>query len=126
MTNREFADSLRKVADFYEANPDFPQFLDEINVFERGGREALARQARCFGHCEKDVDDVWFMVKRDFGQIRLVLNAYRDKVCERVLVRTEEVPEHIIPAIAEEIVPAHKKEIYEWKCPDSLLNTTAV
>jgi hypothetical protein len=109
MTHAEYANALRRIADWIEVHPDLPlpsqtqlDFLSGVDT-----KEDLAKFARGFGEC-----------KKDFGGIKLRAVAWRKNVCERVVVGTREVPEEIIPA---RLVPAHMEDIVEWKCPESLL-----
>ena len=121
MTNQEYADSLRLVADFYATHEDVPQPDSVLKVFALFGRAAVAAFARALGHVEKEVDDHFYRVSRKFGGITLQGLDLRERVCERVQVgeKTQIVRVPVSePAYEEreEIVP-----IYEYHCPDSLL-----
>src|SRR5579859_4336784 len=120
--HQEFARDLRAIADFVEAHPelDVPS-LDRIDIFPYDPK-ALPKYAAAFGKAAKDIlGDSWFILRRTFGAIKLEATWQRERVCERVVVGQREVPDQIIPAKAEEFIPAHKEDVYEWRCPDSIL-----
>ena len=118
-----FVSGLRKLAAFWESHPELqhPQFPGEFTVFGIP-KEELPKYAKAFGSLEKRYSDSAFELKKDFGG-GIVTGTYhsRDAICERVEVGEEVVPEHVIPAREETVVPEHKIKKYEWKCPDSLL-----
>lgn len=88
-----------------------------INVYVTN----LKAMAKHVGSCEKKVDDTYFELSKKFGVITVNFFAYRSDVCERVQVGAREIPEQILPAKPEEVIPAHTEPIYEWKCPESIL-----
>jgi hypothetical protein len=49
------------------------------------------------------------------------LYSSKKDICRRIQVGEKEIPEQIIPAKPEEIIPAHTEPIYEWRCPESIL-----
>jgi hypothetical protein len=96
----KFIDGLRALADWYEAKApalDLPTGNVSLNIFS-WSKEEFAEKAKLFGG-EKVTDDSYFMLRKTFAEgIRVDLNVWRQVVCERVLVATEVIPEHIIPA----------------------------
>jgi hypothetical protein len=123
MTNKEYAESLRLIADFFEKHQELnvPWRASEFHYLNAFGKEEMARVARALGKCEKDVDETWFMLKKKFGHITFVAKDSRGAICERIAVGTKMVEETRTPAREVEIIPAHEETIYEWKCPESLL-----
>lgn len=121
MTHFEYANALRRIADWIETHPD-----DKIGVpyetmltyYYFAGKDELVTLARALGTCEKKFTDGFAEVRKDFGGIALRGVVERSAVCERVVTGTEEVLEEIIPA---RLIPAHTREIVEWKCPEALL-----
>lgn len=106
MTNIEYANSLRQIADFYEANPDMPvpgwpsefiflydrqAFLNAVKVLARGGKVTKEVERR---------EDGNYKAIRDFGGNRVIVEIPRKAICR--LIR-----------------PA------EYDCPDSLLEEAA-
>jgi hypothetical protein len=85
-------------------------------------KEEFQAFCRALGTFKKDADDEFFRCKRSFpGQTTLSVFVARKSLCKQVLLRTETVPEHVIPAIAERVVPAFERQVYGWECEDSIL-----
>ena len=103
-------------------HPGFDPGTTTINMFAWG--DEFKRLAKSFGACEKVIRDDYYILRKRFGPIIFDLFSTRTSVCERVQVGEKEIPEQVIPARSEEIVPAHKEPIYEWKCPESILADT--
>mgnify|MGYP001603776860 CR=1 FL=1 len=110
MTNKEFADSLRMVADFYEQHEKFPQPpADFLDVFSVNDKETLEQATRALGTIEKfTIGESLFGIKRAFGLLALRVIVSRTVACTRRVVGTEPVPERI--------TPAYTREIVEWDC----------
>ncbi len=120
MTHTEYANALRRIADFVEVHPkiSIPDTTN-IDIYQWiEGKEFLTEIARIFGTCKKDYGTTYSTVKKDFGGIFLSATTYKEQVCERVVIGKKIVPEIIIPA---SLIPEHEEEIVEWKCPESLL-----
>lgn len=122
MDGHDLARDLRALADFYDEHPDFPRPNMTLHTFLHGdAKKGLALAARQLGTADKYIDETWYELRRAFGSIMLTVNAYRNEVCEKVLVGTKDIPEQYIPAKPAETIPAHEESVYEWQCPDSLL-----
>lgn len=125
MENAEFVDSLRKLADFFEAHPDlkvpYSMSGDGIIIFANG-KEEISLAARAFGSCDKTSDDIFYrVVKKDpIGQFKLSAIEYRSQVCERVVTGKRVIPAQTVP---EHTIPERTEEIVEWRCPESILET---
>ena len=118
MTHSEYANALRRIADFVETHSALPvPATSQIDVFPQG-KTGLAAYGRALGKCDKNFNACYAQVIKDFGGIVLIASEDRDAVCERVVVGKRVVPERITPAV---LVPEHVEEIVEWRCPDSLL-----
>lgn len=136
-THAEFVAGLRELADFYESRPDMPLpytgTTAPLNIWtfgnlggdERDPKAALGQIARFMGRAEKVTDDRFFFVSRSFGPIRLEAGAYREEVCERVVVGTEtdEIEDYDPDALAlvPKVTKRIEREVVEWKCPESIL-----
>lgn len=134
MTHQQYADSLRKLADFWEANPDIelPHDADRVNYFSAHSREDVTRLARAFrevgGRTEKFYDQAYsnsFELEHHFGGIAFRVIADREKVCEAVVVGKRHVEAQVIPARAIEVIPARDEDIIEWRCDSALLEPSA-
>ena len=123
MTNKEFADSLRMIADFFEGH-DFPvpETHHTFSYYDLDTKEEMARLARALGSCEKELDEKFLRLRHKFGKITFEAIANRFQICERVVVGKKIVPEVVIP---ERRIPASEVEIIEWHCPDSLLGVSS-
>jgi len=124
MTNQEFVQSLRALADFYEDHPGLKpaHYMSASNItIYANGKEELASCARHFGSCEKTSDEMFFRVIRNekIGSFTLSAIEYRTVVCERIVTGKKIVPAQEVPA---HIVPEHEEDIVEWRCPESLLS----
>lgn len=121
MTHAEYVDSLRQLADFYEAHSEIPLpgGAAEMRIYQVNSRKDAATLARAFGACEKEYTDDLFYITKKIGAISLCGVFTRNEVCERVVVGTRIVPERVVPAIQaqpEQVIPEQEEEIYEWKC----------
>jgi len=86
---------------------------------EADTKRRFADKARSLGACEKRSDEHTFDLVKKFGPHRIIIQASRDRVCERKVVGTEikEVIDYNnAPRVMKEV------EIVEWSCPESILN----
>lgn len=87
--------------------------------------EEFRRMSRALGTFQKVADDNYFHANRTFdGEVKLSVFVGRSKLCKRILLRTEDVPEQIIPevpAVPAKVIPASKREVYGWECTPSVL-----
>jgi hypothetical protein len=75
-------------------------------------KETLAATVKAFGSgFKKSNEDTISFVPHATPSVRIT--SWHDKVCERVVVGTRELPEVRIP---ETIIPARTEEIVEWRC----------
>lgn len=109
-------DDTRKVLDWLEAHPDvpLPRDLDQgnLSILSLDSKEEALFLAREFGSCEKAWNDESLRIIKYFGSMKLSALFFREYICERTVIGTEEVPENV--------TPAHRREIVDWKC-DPLL-----
>ena len=120
MTHKEYADSLRLIADFFENNEQvaLPHDAEEFRYFAAQSKEDMSTVAKALGSCKKVILDDFFELHAKFGAILFNAVANRGRVCERVVVGKETIPERVVP---EQIVPEHEVEIIEWRCPEALM-----
>jgi hypothetical protein len=119
---QKMIDGFRQLADFLEANPApgciKGMFWETWNLFVNS-KEEMAEAARWLGSCDKHTKGNWFCLTRKFGNISAEVNIEHERVCERV-----KVGERVVPARPERVLPAEPEkveEVYEWKCPESIL-----
>ena len=98
MTNQEFANGLRLIADFYEAHEDMKQFMCFIYAWSHKDFLKYFQILKTTGRVDKDFSsdgpsaDV--KISHTFGDVRLTVSVDKGQVCERIVT---------------------------YKCPDSLL-----
>ena len=117
MTSKEYANSLRQVADFYDSvSEDFPVpdgGLTKSYYFSSGGTKELVRKiALGLGECQKDYTGNMFALIKDFNGLVLAFTFSRDTVCEKKVVGFKECEGYT--------VPPYKEEILEWECKSIL------
>ena len=122
MTNKEYADSLRLIADWFEQHEEIaaPYGGNEFKYFNYDKRDDLARLAKALGSTEKEFSGELFYLKgkKMFGSIEFQAVASRGGVCRQVKTGTKTV--HLE---AREAMEARDVEVpvYEWKCDEPLL-----
>jgi hypothetical protein len=123
----EWVDGLRQLATFIEEHPDFtlPTCASVVVLVTEmppeQARAEMARLARQLGNAEKNTYGDWFEVARKFGPHSLDINAYRQQICERVVVGTETV--EVADPNAPKVTITRDK--VEWKCPPSILEVAS-
>lgn len=127
MTNLEYADSLRLLADWYEEHQEIATPSTDFKVYSLNTKEEATRCMMALKPCKKEYKDSLFYLSRQFGSIDLEFVFYRDQVCTRRVVGKKLIGTQVIPAktIAEEIIPAHEEDIVEWDCGNPLLSSDA-
>ena len=116
---KEFVESLRNLADFFEQHEEIRLPLTtHITVFPNYSESKQQFRDFCRaigGKIEKQFGDDVMYADKPFGNLFILrFMAYRDAVCERVVVGTK-----VLPATEERIVPAEPErevEIVEWRC----------
>lgn len=120
---QEFIMGLVAIAKFFNDNPHLmvPTWMQEITCFpndEAESKRLLPLFAKAMGSAKKVYGDTTFSLEKTFGdRLKLQFMAYRDQVCERIVVGKETVPAHIVP---EKHVPEHVVEKVEWRCSSIL------
>lgn len=116
----EFATGLRAVADWFEVHPEIAiPYAHQIGIYDLGEDEAvgLAAVARAMGSARKDATEDFISLFKDFGgNVSVKAWAYRNAVCERVVVGTETVTKLIPDPTAPEVEVIEEVEIVEWRC----------
>ena len=117
MTNPEYVAGLRKIADFYEANPSLTLPTDtSFTVYGYDAKEDVLKLVHMLGNCKKEFLESVFYIVKAFGGFKLKFCFSKSKVCERIVTGTKVIPSIYFPERIEEIV--------EWKC-HPLLEETA-
>jgi hypothetical protein len=111
VTTQDYAKGLRAIAAWYEGHPETPlpntAVGHHLEVFTQV--EDLPALIRSLGGIKKEWHDGFVWLTREFeGGLKLKFYVPRDTVCTKRVVRTEYVPERVIPAC--------NREIIEWDC----------
>lgn len=122
----QFISDLNALRNFVVDHPDVPTPVlpDELNSFLYGAAsgDGLAAAARAMkdrapvGSVRKNFGSAFASVERDFGSLTLAVNAYREEVCEQVVVGTETVEVPDPEALAAVPTVTEEREITEWVC----------
>lgn len=122
----EFARGLRELADFIEAHPDRPVPPDIYAAVHISDTDELRAAVRAIGSADKEYSGDFFTAVRHFpGGIRYGVQAYREQVCERVVVGTETVEVPDPEALAAVPRVTQEREIVEWRCEPVLAGRPA-
>jgi hypothetical protein len=125
--------ALRAMADWLESTPlDLPmstevscpvysgQIADPRGILHTiDSQIGMALVANAAGSVDKEVTQYHFKLKKSFGAgVYTEWVAYRETVCERVVLGTKYVPAEPEKVIAAQ--PAREEDVIEWKCPSLL------
>lgn len=116
-----YADSLRLLADWYDANPDMPPIYDPTVLRFAKENEDMARKvAHAFGTFKKTADDAFIRLTKTFGTLPLQFIFYRRRICTPRVVGTKtEIVKR--PAVNVPMIEVEEtREIIEWVCPPLL------
>jgi acyl carrier protein phosphodiesterase len=115
---QEYANALRAIADFVEANPELHVPNTTLSCYSMDEREDAARVLAALRPCNKRYTSDLFKIEREFGPITLEYVFFRHKVCTKRVVGTKVIPAKSIPA---QEIPERIEEIVEWDCSEPLL-----
>lgn len=114
VTIQSLVAGLRACADWLEANPAAPLPYDpKLQIFSVNTKAEVAALARHMGQCEKMADESMFRVVKWFGPFRVEGVAYREQICERIVVGTQTVA---VPEVKAQPARIEVREVVEWKC----------
>lgn len=122
----EFVEGLKELAQFCIDNPDFEIGLDCATALRSTPKEmADAIRQMVNGEKSSTGDGQYDFMEfcRMFGPSQLRALIRHEAICERI-VEVLDLPESIIPAKPaepERVIPAGKREVARWKCPESIL-----
>jgi len=117
-----FATSLHALADFYEANPDFPTPAAWNREFRihTDSADTFKEAAVMMSTFVKKPQGSTFSLEKIFNngedQIALKIQIGREEICTRRVVGRETLPSHYTPGRTVDKV--------EWDCPGYLLSRT--
>ena len=106
MTEREeFIMGLRQMADFFALNPEIPEphYYGPYILIGASDVRPIAKRLRTF---KKEYEGTDFYMVKHFGPHFIKFWTSRENVCKKIVVGTKEIPEMIIAAKPEQIVPA--------------------
>jgi len=131
MTNKEYAEGLRRFADAVEGC-EKELSLSQLNANHWVSDAAdMADSVRAVGgKFKKEAHDHYYILRQDFGAVRFDVFATHNQVCERVVkTETVEIPDPDVKITVEVSDPdaptiTVEREVVEWVCPDSILAVT--
>ena len=115
MDAKDFAEGLRQIADWYEANPDVACPAGQLDVYDEPENKArVADLLRRLGNPIKKeaLGDDLFTFTRMFNGIALRFVFYRSTVCTSRVVGTRTIPAES----AREATPERVVDVIEWDC----------
>ena len=129
-TTLSTAESLRLMADWYEAHPDMPApYNPSVLHFATENSDEVGKVARALGTFKKSGEDTFLRLTKQFGSLPLEFIFYRNRVCTPRVVGTKTVkvqkpaPGTVMPPMVE-VEETH--EVIEWDCPALLAGEEAV
>ena len=125
MTHRQYAKSLRLIADFFEEHEDIalPHDADQFNYYSANSREDAARLTKALGgKTEKQYDGEMFRLRHNFGSIQFDAVFYRRQVCRAVVVGQRVIKEQV-PATYTEV--ERVVDDVKWVCDDPIMEAGA-
>lgn len=121
MTHKQYANSLRQIADFFAAHEELPlpHDADEYKYFALDTREEMGILARALGgHSEKEFDDNFFRLTHVFGGIKFIALATRKGVCRPVVIGKKTVTKRV-PTAYEEV--EEEVDVIRWECDEPII-----
>lgn len=118
----KYVAGLRKIADTIEANPELIVPYLGAGVVQCGTVEEIRAFVKAFGGKwakRSDENDFEMVQELSYG-LSLMIFASHENVCQRVVVGTKHIPEIVVPASEERVIPAHEIEQVKWVCPEVL------
>ncbi len=126
MTRNEYIQALRMTADWLVTHAEVPA-PNYLNILvAQCTKEDLGHAAKALGKAEKKITDNYFSIVGHVDEVRLEFYNSRDAICERVKVAEKVIPAHTLPALAEQHIEEKIEEVFEWKCPGSILAESKV
>jgi hypothetical protein len=129
---RKWLSGMRELCDFLELHPLIANKLgwgQTINLFT-GTKEEMATIARQVAVFDKKSDSgYYFSIDRKFTPHTLAINIQHDVFCEKVKIGTKKVkqfdPEALREATRDVPEVEIEEDVYEWRCPKSVLDPTS-
>jgi hypothetical protein len=125
LTNEQLVETLRAMADFYEAHPLAPAPMDMdygwMNCYLPSDQAKEIIQS--LGAFKKVYEDDYFRAAVTVGHLDLQFSTKRETVCTPKVVGTRVIPAQTVPSeyIPERFIPEHEEEIVEWDCKEPIL-----
>jgi len=129
---RQQAAGLRALADMIEVHPElahnFSHTFGYSGINAHPQREDVAAELadiarialRSGAKVTKDISEKFHNLVLDFGAVKVDVLAYREQVCERVVVGTREITEEIPDpdqlAAVPTVTQTRTEDIVKWRC----------
>lgn len=118
MTNLEYAQALRRIADIYAAHPEIKlPYHTELGSPESiycHDRASFHATVAAFGPGIKRDDETGLIFEPEVGKaINLQVYGFKNGICKRIIVGKKTVPGRVIP---KQVIPAYEIDEVEWIC----------
>lgn len=128
--NQKMIDDLKKLVEFLEDRPTIEFSGGEQTFYVSCSVDELKDFAAQAGTTTKSHDATWFNLDKRIGS-HIRIHAYTDRnaICEKIKVGEKVIPareEKYIPGRVEPAEPERVIDVFEWKCPPSLLCGNAI
>lgn len=121
LTGKEFVEGLKRVAEWYEENPDFPMpssYGEGVFTVFTYSAEDFEKWKDELGTVLMEADDYSMRAYKTFGDVQLSVYANRSNVCTKKVIGTKMVTQKVATQWTEKEV---EEEITEWECPEGLI-----
>lgn len=123
MENKDFVESLRMLADFYETHPNCQMpdcgVFGEMKLDCLHGKDKMDELVKEFGECGTRKDEPFFLIEKKFGKMRLIGREFLANVCTKKVTGTKKVMQKIATEFEEKEV---EEDIVEWECAGTLVS----
>lgn len=120
LTTSEYVQMLTRLANLYLEHPEaelpYEGCHTGMSIYCHD-KETFSATVAAFGGGAKDSDDAGLIyLPNAFKKLHLRIYGFKSGICERIEDGTKVIPEQVIPAREEEIIPEHEEPVYKWNC----------
>lgn len=110
----EYCAGLEALAQFLRTRPELTLPSQTSFVEYTWHKETLIAFAKRLGHADKEYNEYYAIVCKNFGPIKYGMQIARENVCERRVVGKKTVP--FREAYLVQAEPEHEEDVVEWDC----------
>ncbi len=118
----EFIAGLYELADWFYSHPECPlPGVCTVDLFAHS-KEDFLEMRRKAGVTDKVSVGDWMAFRKEFsGGVRLDINISKQNTCERVKIGEKVIEAKPARTVELPAEPEHVEELYEWRCPETIL-----